>query len=314
MLLVLGLLVAGCARESRLPTSVASRALASASLQADRPVTNSASQAGFYPLQIGNHWHYAMAVEMTLVPRDGPPSVVTGQATRDATLESIVDLGDRPYVMEVDVIHGGIPDDIVQRLYLRQDATGLFEADVAAQDGPEAPTGRAVSASGLFDRGRSRLESSIIDPARRAALHVALDRLERKLALARGLVAPTGVVASTHAASPPAELVRLRYPLHVGATWVIRRDPLFISKVEALDALALAPGRFPGWRMRYDSELFGPLDLVRVWYGRAGYLAHDFQLESPWTNESGDTLGTVITRETDLLDGIDLAGPRHVRP
>ncbi len=315
LLMAVALLASACGRDAPRPTSpdpssaeVAFSIPHGAPGGATAPV--SPRHFEFFPLEVGNRWHYAMAIEMILVPREGEPDTLTGTGEKEATLQNVVTLEGRSYVHEQDVITPGMPDVYTQHILWRQDATGLYEAEIIT----DAPGGGAVSATPattLFARTRARLEASIADPVRRAALRAAGDRLERKLALTTGLgggAFPPG----PHRVSGPAELTRLRYPLHVGSSWVIRSDFRFTSRVEALETLALAPGRFEAWRMRYGSDLYGPLDVVHVRYGRSGYLGLDARIQSPLIS-NGDTIAVLFTRQTETLTDIHLIGDLTAR-
>lgn len=84
----------------------------------------------------------------------------------------------------------------------------------------------------------------------------------------------------------PGELTRLRYPLEPKARWTIRADPnfRFVADVVGVDVLELPAGRFRGYRIRLGADVFGPHDVVHVWYGRSGYLQLVAHLEGDATN------------------------------
>jgi hypothetical protein len=102
--------------------------------------------------------------------------------------------------------------------------------------------------------------------------------------------------------------------LHRGASWVIRNDPLYTAEAEGMQALALPAGHFTGWRLRYESPLYGPRDYARAWYGRDGYLRLDARFETEAFDENGQLIATVVGTQMELLDGIDLVGPGPARP
>ncbi len=302
-------LAAGCGRHTSLPTAVtpdrdgASALKARHDAQADRE--RARGRADFFPLTIGNHWRYARSFSVVVTPTGSPPqapTVVTGQ--KDARLVSTQTLGGRDYVLEEDVItDDGSPT--TQRIYWRQDRTGLYEADVSVID--LATGARTMAAS----RAWLRVEGAGASMATRAAWSAARQSLERKLATVERMARGLGARPADGTADPdvPAELTRLLYPLHPGAHWDIRTDPLFTSRVEAMDDLDTAAGRFNGWRMRYGSELFGPHDVVHVWYGDHGYLGLKAHLESVAVDQNGLPIGTAVAEQTERLDAIELVTP-----
>ncbi len=311
LLIAVSLLASACGRDAPRPTSPASSSGDVAfSIHhgawdgASGPV--SSKHFEFFPLELGNHWRYVKVSQMILLPREGEPTVFGGSLQMDATLDTVVQLGSRSYVGEKVVYTSERPGRFVEYVYLRQDGTGLYEADVRLPVGPDDPGTGAAAATSPFDRLRARAETSIADPARRAALRAACDDLERKRALAASFSRPAEP-AFLHSTTAPPELTRLQYPLRAGADWVLRRYPLYTARVEAQETLALAPGRFDAWRIRYGSGYYGPEDIVRVWYGRSGYLGLNSHLEAPWIS-GADTIGVVINLDTETLTEIQLAG------
>ena len=108
---------------------------------------------------------------------------------------------------------------------------------------------------------------------------------------------------------PPLEFTRLLYPLHPGASWTLRTDPIYSLQVEGMDLLSTPAGRFNGWRMRLDVEGFGPNDVTHVWYGHDGYLGLKAHLERVAYDENWNPVGTMVIELTDRLDAIDLVKP-----
>jgi hypothetical protein len=82
-----------------------------------------------------------------------------------------------------------------------------------------------------------------------------------------------------------------------------------VASVEGTDVLDLPPGRLLGYRIRISSELFGPTDVVHVWYGRSGYLQLVVHMESDAIDSSGEIYGRVVADQREKLEGAWLSGP-----
>jgi hypothetical protein len=307
------LLLAGCGRQGFHPTAAVSPerdvapSLAARSSPAD-PGTPTSGRASFFPLEVGNHWHYAQLLAVNILLND---STQTGwielRSAKDARLVRTQTIGQHEYVVEEDVIRDeGEAEPITQYIFWRQDRTGLFEAEVpgaAAARAAGAPRGATVTP---LARVWSRLESGLGDPRSREAFRAARGGIEQKLALIEGaLRSPRQPLRGDPWV---AELTRLHYPLHPNAQWDIRTDMFFAAQVEGKEALALPAGRFSGWRIRYSLELFGPRDRVHVWYGRDGYLSLVAYLEQEAIDYQGNRIGTAIVKVSERLDGIELVG------
>jgi hypothetical protein len=312
------LLLVGCGRQGLHPTAAvsperdAAPPLAARSSPAD-PGTPTSGRESFFPLEVGNHWRYARVFALNLVLDDGRETGwIHTRTAVDARLVRTGTIGERAYVVEEDVTRDDSGEELgTQRVFWRQDRTGLFEVEVGGGGMASAAGTAAGSGSRAFARARSRAEALVAVSADGVAVRVACDRLERKLALIENAVrAPRQPLGED---PPPLELTCLRYPLHPKAQWDVRTDLLFTAQVEGFEVLNLPAGRFGGWRMRYASERFGPQDQVRVWYGRDGYLALDAYLEGEVVDLQGNRIGTAIGKLTDRLDGIELVG-EHGRP
>ena len=307
------LLLAGCGRQGLHPTAAVSPERDAAPSLAIRapgghPGPPDAAHGEFFPLAIGNRWHYAGKVSVLIVQDDGSPLAQFELSTTKASrLLGSETLGGREYLVEEDVIHeeGGGPD-MVQRIFWRQDRTGLYEADVPIF--PASRAGRPAPGAGTtaLARAWTQLEGRLAGSASREAFRAARDRLVQKLAFfERALRAPARPLGQD---PPPMEWVRLRYPLHAGAQWNMLEEPRFTAQVEGRDALSLPAGHFVGWRILYSSVFAAPGDLVRVWYGRDGYLALELHITAEAVDENGNHLGTAILDQTERLDGIELIG------
>ena len=112
------------------------------------------------------------------------------------------------------------------------------------------------------------------------------------------------------------EILRLRYPLFPGANWAIREDPFFGATVEGHEPSVLPAGRFPGYRVRISSPLFGAKDEVKVWYGRAGLLRLSAHGEEVATDPQGNVIGTLVFEQQEVLSNLDLVAyqPHESRP
>lgn len=296
---------AGCGRHLTSPTAVTPDRDGAGTVLGLHDVSatldRARGQLGFFPLTIGNHWRYATSLYVVSVPTGIEiPDENPFLSHRDARLVGTQTIGGLEYVVEEDD-WGLVP----QHVYWRQDRTGLYEADVVliAGDGDALPA--AVT------RALSRVGESDARPAARAAWNAARQNLARKLALVQRLARGLGARAADEGEDPrgPAELTRLLYPLHAGASWDIRTDPRFTSRVEGMDVLTTAAGRFRGWRMRYDSELFGANDVVHVWYGDVGYLGLKAHLEARAFDPERGVDGVVVLEQGELLEAIELVSP-----
>ena len=283
----------------------------------------------FYPLEIGNRWHYARRFAYRIFDGTDPdpaPVVVRSTVERELTCEE--ELLGRTYVIETYVIRlegGGVfPGNIA----FRQDRSGLYETDgppppcapsqVASAMAPGAERMPAMPAAGVPADAResawTALERTLPLGAERAAYRAAWERLRvRSEWIERALGRSPGEAAEglmRRGGPQPGEITRLRYPLHPGARWVIRPSPLFAGLVERLDVLQLPVGRKLGFRIRITSDLFGPNDRVHVWYGPSGYLRLEAHLESEATDINGNPLGLMVSEQSEVLDGIRIAGHR----
>jgi len=102
------------------------------------------------------------------------------------------------------------------------------------------------------------------------------------------------------------EIALLRYPLAPSKTWHVREDPLFVYTVEGQESLDLPAGSFTGWRIRIDSDLFGPDVLAHVWYGRDGLLQLQAHVVGQITDENGNVIGTIVSDQVQSLSEISL--------
>jgi hypothetical protein len=267
------------------------------------------SPAGFFPLEIGNRWRYLSRVEFTTYPSVGSPTTYVDE--RDLVGEMICrETHDgRDYVVErrsLSAADGGSP--LHYWIQHRQDRAGLYEWDDISTP-PSCETLRAPLAAAAPQPRTTEWEEAAARlgvPASSVAWREAWEDLEaRRLAvtwLTRGFGErrPGGVA--------PGEIQRLRYPLLPGQSWVIRDDPRFEMSVEGAVVLRTPAGRFRAWTIRIRSVLFDPRDVVRVWYGRAGYLGLRARTIGEATDPSGNVIGTIVSLQTETLTEISLVG------
>ncbi len=306
------LVLAGCGGEGIHPSSTVSPIRATGgALQHGSPVVP--PSGAFFPLIIGNRWRYDETYLEVFVPRVGDPDTLYGPHwASEQRFEGRVSLGGVEYVLERDYTGDQPIGPYGWPHYLRQDQSGLYEADVVVV----IPVSQAASTEDLAataaSRARSRWVVPTRDPAKRAALAAACDRLAQKVAQIARTVPELSWRPGTHDAGAPPELTRLRYPLAVGSTWVMRSSPLYTAQVEAFDVLTLRPGRLGGWRIRLENPFMRPGDSVHVWYGASGYLGLHFLAVAPVVPTPGDTLGTLLWEQTETLSA--LSTDRHPNP
>jgi hypothetical protein len=184
----------------------------------------------------------------------------------------------------------------------RQDADGLYESDVTG------PPASGVTVAAASTRPSIAFPASIREHAtvaQTAAYERAWEGLQRKIAAVRQAVADPLRVADV----APGEIIRLDYPLHPGASWTVREDPLFTSTVERLERLDLPAGSFNAYRIRIGSQFFGPEDTVHLWMGRSGLLQFRYRLVEPATDENGNVIGELVVTHDEVVDAVSLVKP-----
>ena len=273
---------------------------------------------GFYPLQQGNHWDYAREFSVEVRPTSGPPSrfVFTSTIASDQTCVETV--AGRAYLIER-AVESGEGGPFLSWIRLRQDRSGLYEADIA---GRPACEGVALSSSmRSVDSGDDpdaslRALAGKMPAGQQAAWLAALQRdRDRRLEVRAALGLATST-ARRAVSPPPGELLRLSYPLRTGAEWILRPDPDFTERVEGVDALHTPAGTLEGYRIRIRSSLFGEADQVFLWYGRKGFLQLEGHFEGLAVDDQGNVYGTVVSEERQALTGLSLvdAPSEHLAP
>jgi len=277
--------------------------------------TRTKGRSGFYPLQIGNRWRHARVYTVRVVPDDGSAPWLDGSYSEtQSEILCTQSIDGVPYVVERAIEH--TPSrTFTTWIFYRQDATGLYERDVLGTDPP--PCQGAVTE--VVDRGAAStpldekaIEGLLVTRSlpEREAFGIALRKLrERVAALER--IRPAGAGGAR-----PGELTRLRYPLKRGQRWAIRDDPTFrfTAAVEGSEVLDLPPGQLHGYRIRLETNAFGPKDIVRVWYGRSGYLQLVAHFELDATDAQGNIIGRAIVDQRETLVDLSLDGELVAQP
>lgn len=276
---------------------------------------------GYFPLRIGNRWHSIAETRAGRIPPDGGPvdelayftdifRFLKGTETIDGT----------SYVVEQDSTNqqGSSFGPVVNWIRYRQDRSGLYEADVAANIPPVLNEGQFTGSgagitpesdgggmmSGLVYGVPENELAAYQEAWAKTAERVATIRsMGRKLALPGGANRPGGVRAG--------ELTRLAYPLHPGQSWIIRSEPdlVFTSQVEANETIDVPAGRFPSSRIRIDNSVLGPNDRVHIWFGRAGILAFRYHVEVPIVDPEGNSHGAFLVEYDETLRDRFTAAP-----
>lgn len=273
----------------------------SASRESELAASSAASSDRFYPLEIGNRWSYRGGFKLALDNGSDPLEVVA--EVRSATVRTMrcdEMIEGRVYRVEY-AVHtewsalGAHSSHSWIRF--REDRNGLFERDIATSTpGCPRPDPSFVTVD-------ATVEHSVVDGLEnlrlRDAARAALARVDAvREVLRRG--SPTSLEAAG-----TGEITRLRYPLVTGTTWTIRSDPRVDATVEGLDHFEVESGLLPAYRIRIDwPGVAGPHDVIRVWYGRAGYMGMSAHLEI------GSEVGLMIADQTETPVSISLVRGR----
>jgi hypothetical protein len=252
------------------------------------------SGRAFYPLDIGNRWIYESTVTITTAMNGEPvgePQVITSQHVVEQICRESRD--GRVYTIEEErTIRGG---EEIRRDWVRyrQDAEGLFTANVAATTPPEC---EGVSALEGHPSGNDENMTSMRGTA---AAHVLAEQVERGLYTGRiPFLAGDGT----------GEITQLRYPLHPGQEWVPNEDVFSIQyRVEAVEVIDLPTGRTPAYRIRRSFPGY-PNDDYLHWYSRCGFLRSSAHSEAPIVGEDGEIVGTLLVDVVFEVQSMDLNG------
>ncbi len=252
-----------------------------------------------YPLAVGNRWDYAIQGRSVIITSAGPQPPVTFDESLRAEITGTVQVGARDYFLQEESISEAGRAVIANLFRMRQDRGGLFELDATVY--PGALKGEADGAAPLAAELSAYVERTVPDAAQRAAFQRAAATLARRVEwLTHGARA---------AAADPGEIALLRYPLFIGAQWIVRDSPLFARTVIAREHLLLPAGSFNAWRIRGTSELFGPTDRVTVWYAGAGLVRITVHAESNATDETGNVIGREVFDSDQRLTQVHIVDP-----
>jgi hypothetical protein len=276
----------------------------------------------FYPLTLGNHWHYHGLLRMQFVPpNETPGSAIEMESDIKCDLVCTEQRDSRDYTVEATVTTMRDRIDYTWVLY-RQDASGLYEADVQPVGPPScAPTTLlAPDRAGPASRGSTDAVAGALaqrmagaPAARTQAVLAAWSRIRDRVELVRGAAGPAADGRRGPRGPLAGEITRLRYPLGLGARWVIREDPRFTAVVEGVHPVRAGSSWVSAYRIRLGSELYGPNDVVRMWMSRIGPTGFAYHLEANATDESGNVVGLVLADYDERLLDFQLAKPGHDR-
>jgi hypothetical protein len=267
-----------------------------------------------YPLAVGNQWYYLVSARTTLTNDQGPQPPVDLQYPWLVMITGVTNGADgRLYYLQSESDPSAIGPGPVGNFFERQDRTGLFELDqspilLSATGSSSAPVRRTELTSRLIATVEAMPATAAHrDAWRRAALAIG-QRLEGALHPAQ-----FGSDAGVPIAPPVGELAMLRYPLYVGASWIVRESPRFERRVTARERLTVPAGQYTAWRIAGSSELFGPNDQATFWYGDSGLLRILVHAEAPATDNSGNVIGTMQFDSDQVLTAANLRGSALLR-
>ena len=268
-------------------------------------------KGALFPLQLGNRWHYVDETRIQVVQNGeviGVSTVFTRQSEREMVCVEQHPEGE--YVVERITDTSRDLLGVTWTRY-RQDVGGLYELDIPLDvppvcpvplpsPGRERPTAAAMLPDPVMS-GRS--------PAELAAYHVAVVRLRERVATIHALLrsAPPQLDLRLPGSARPGEMTRLRYPLRFKSHWIIGDAPNWLTAdVVGVDALDLPAGRATGYRIRMRSNLYGPADVVHLWYGGVGYLQLVGHFEVDAVDQSGAVIGRALMDEREQLTELHL--------
>jgi hypothetical protein len=263
-----------------------------------------------YPLAVGNHWEYSIRVHTTITDNAGQQQTDSFEYPYLVDITDVTNVQGRPYYVQSEYDTRVVGPGPSAQFLVRQDRTGLYNLDILSAAPIEAPSGAGSSAA-LSERlvasvARTPAAASNPDAYRRAALNLA-QRVEYMLhpALIAGssgrLIVPT-----------PGEITLLRYPLYVGASWIVRVSPRFARRVTSREPLEVPAGQFPAWRIDGSSELYGPNDRATFWYGADGLLRILSHAEANAVDNAGNIIGTVSSDLDQVLASVKLHDPTPI--
>jgi len=309
--LILALGIAACRSTSTDPNEPAASVVTQA---ASAEEISANLKSGFYPLQQGNRWDYHRTFEFQIIPDNAPPSPPEVFLSNiESEIVGTEQLFGRSYVVQKDTETEG-PYTFLRWIRFRQDASGLYEADVSigvpAALTTEGSPGRS-NRNTITRAARSLKERMIaaqpvlLDEPYRALLDQHLARRAAILS-ALSLGSSRNVIAAPPGGALSGEITRLRYPMHRGATWNIRNFPLFASTVEGPEMLDLPIGKRNATRVRITPPGQASVADIFLWYNRCGLLRLTIHIESEASDSTGQPIGRIVSREEQVITGLDL--------
>lgn len=260
-----------------------------------------------YPLAVGNRWNYTIHTRSTIVAPSGPQEPSDYDYPWTAEITDTQHLGTRDYFLQAEFnpIEVGPNPGPRSGFRMRQDQSGLFELDspvfsAAVRSDEAGSEPLAATLSAYVDR-------TFTDITQRAAFERAALRLARQVRMLRRDA--LGAAPAAPGGPDPFEISLLRYPLFMGAQWIVRDSPRFARTVVARERVTLPAGSFSAWRLRNTSELFGPNDRVWLWYASAGLVRLTAHLETQATDESGNPIGLLRYDSDQQLVRVHLVDP-----
>jgi len=257
----------------------------------------------FYPLAVGNGWHYSTRFRSQILTPRGPLPIeeihgqllvrITGTTTAGTSHTYFIQSESNP------LVDGTVPSN---QFLVRQDGGGLYELQTVR---PFLSAGAPSPLDVLTAQIAASIPASLSDPEQRAAYERTARELARQIQALR-YAAGFGWGGG----GPDAfEISDLRYPLRVGAKWAQRQDPLFVRTITGLERMSTPAGTFAAWRIRIQSPAFGPDVHAVVWYSHSGLVRLVVHAVSQSTDNAGNLVGRMVTDSDQLLDAMNLNGP-----
>jgi hypothetical protein len=188
----------------------------------------------------------------------------------------------------------------------RQDRSGLYlnDGQLGSCDEPPATAGVTGNDAGalagggfglvrpevLYRNVAQVMPDRLKSPSGKNGLEEILERRGRAIQSLRARLSTITPRGGPEAGDVPA----LQYPLHRGASWIMRpeKDPfLIVRTVEARENIEVPAGRFAAWRIDHFIDLNGPDDFIKFWYGQPGLVKLTIHFEDIVT----DIYGRVTT-------------------
>ncbi len=286
--------------EQQLAGSASSRVLGAAELS---------SKGGFYPLAVGNRWHYTRIFTLDYHGL-GADTIRTSTDRVDIGMET---RSGRTYFVEQETsTQDSRPGEVFEFwTRYRQDRAGLYYFDLCAC---EPPTLEGIStAHQVVASTATPMANLLTGPSQRIpdeekeAFHESFLQLTTRIDRMRRALAPSTAgfprTSRTAAGADSDEITVLPFPLHVGKSWQIRPDLPLIWSVEGVEMLDTPAGTFPAYRIRVTFGGEGPEDFTRIWFGRVGQLAYRIHVVVP----NGYPGAGWTADETEIVDRLSIS-------